>query len=77
MERLRGPAHTVSSILKLCLERDGSLLGNESVAKNGKKIEWFRKSTVSLYTMDAHITESNYILAGPYQIQNCLNGFAA
>jgi hypothetical protein len=34
MERLRGPAQTVSSLLELCLERDGSLLGNERVAEN-------------------------------------------
>jgi hypothetical protein len=34
MERLRGPAHTISSLLKLCLERDKSLLGNERVTEN-------------------------------------------
>jgi hypothetical protein len=34
MDRLRGPAQTISSLLKLYLERDGSLLGNERVAEN-------------------------------------------
>jgi hypothetical protein len=77
MERLREPAQTVSSLLELYLERDGSLLGNERVAENEEKLEWFRKPTIFLYTIDAHITESSYILVSPYRIQNSLNGFAA
>jgi hypothetical protein len=50
---------------------------NERIAENGEKWKWFRKPTISLYIMDAHITESSYILADPYRIQNSLNEFAA
>jgi hypothetical protein len=74
---LRGPAQTVSSLLELYLERDESLLENERVAENGENGIDFRKPTVSLYIIDVHITESSYILAGPYRIQNSLNGFVA
>jgi hypothetical protein len=77
MERLRGPEQTVSSLLELCLERDRSLLGNERVTEKNEEMGIVMKTTVSLYIMDAHITESSYILAGPYRIQNSLNGFAA
>jgi hypothetical protein len=77
MERLRGPTQTVSSLLEFCLERDRSLLGNERVAENGEMRMVSKKPTISLYIMDAHKTESSYILAGPYRIQNSFNGFAA
>jgi hypothetical protein len=70
MERLRGPTQTVSSLLKLSV---GKQKGDRKI----EKWEWFRKPTVSLYIMDAHITESSYILVGPYRIQNSLNGFVA
>jgi hypothetical protein len=66
MERLRGPANAVSSLLELCFERNGSMLGNERVAKNGEIRMILKKQTVSQYIMDAHITKSSYILAGPY-----------
>jgi hypothetical protein len=50
---------------------------NEMVAENEENENRFKKPTVSLYIMDAHITESGYILAGPYRIQKSLNGFTA
>jgi hypothetical protein len=68
MERLRGPERTVSSLLELCLERDGSLLETKGWQKM-EKMGIVLKPTVSLYIMDAHITECSYILADPYRIQ--------
>jgi hypothetical protein len=77
MERLRGPAQTISSLLELCLERDEYMLGNERVTENGEMGIVSKKPIVSLYIMDDHIIDSSYILVGPYRIQNSLNGFAA
>jgi hypothetical protein len=44
MERLRGPTNIVSSLLELCFERDGSLLRNERVEKNGEMRMIFEKT---------------------------------
>jgi hypothetical protein len=73
MERLRGPAQIISSLMKLCLERDVSLLGNKRVIENGEMRIVSKTNGIPIY----NVTESSYILAGSYRIQNFLNGFTA
>jgi hypothetical protein len=49
MERLRGPAHTISSLLELCLERDGFILGNERVEENGEMRMISKTNSIPIY----------------------------
>jgi hypothetical protein len=44
------------------------------VAENVENGNGIEKPTISLYIMDVHITESSYILVGPYWIQTLLTG---
>jgi hypothetical protein len=61
MERLRGPAQTVSSLLKLCLERDRSLLGNERVAENGEMRIVSKTNNIPIYNGRPYNWEQLYL----------------
>jgi hypothetical protein len=49
MKRLRGPTQTISFLLKLCLERNGSLLRNENVVENGEMRMILKPNNIPIY----------------------------
>jgi hypothetical protein len=61
MERLRGPTHTVSSLLKLYLERDESLLGNKRVTENRENRMVSKTNNIPIYNGRPYNWEQLYL----------------